>query len=224
MTLITVKNNDSKKLLVILFSLSFLVFLFTSDGHRYALDEALVQEMSYSMATLEIHPSYVQGESKFSFNVPIMNPHNLGPLCSNGILCYSPSIFYSITQVPFISLNHFFQIITFDTITFTTNDFLDPHYVFWRNSEKPDLIFMELFYGPFFSALSVSVFFLICLEYKFTKKTSVILSLLFSFTTMMWAYSNTSLNVVPALFFILLGFLFYKKSQTASQLKFIIFY
>ena len=107
-------------------------------------------------------------------------------------------------------------------MTLTTTDFYDEHYVYWRNSEKPDLVFMELFYGPFLSALSVAIFFLICLEYKFTKQTSVILTIIFSFTTIVWAYSNTSLNVVPALFFILLGFLFYKKSQTNFELKFLL--
>ena len=223
MSLITVKNNNSKKLFVIIFSLSFIVFLFTSDAHRYSLDEAHATDMSYSMATGEIHPLYVQGESKFSFNVPIMNPYNLGLLCTNGITCYPPSVFYTATQVPFIAANHFFQIITHDTVSFTTNDFVDQHYIFWRNSEKPDLVFMELFYGPLFTALSISVFFLICLEYKFTKKTSVILSLLLAFTTMMWAYSNTSINIVPSLFFILLGFLFYKKFQTCFELKFLLF-
>ena len=223
MNLITIKNSDSKKLFIILFSLSFFIFLFTSDAHRYTLDEAVGQEMAYRLTTLEPDPLYVQGESKMFFNIPIMNPQNVGPLCSNGITCYPTSVFYSITQVPLIAANHFFQIITPDTLTFTTNDFADQHYIYWRNSEKTDLVFMELFYGPFFSALSTAIFFLICLEYKFTKKTSVILSLLFSFTTLLWAYSNTSLNVVPTLSFILLGYLFYKKSYANSELKFLIF-
>ena len=223
MNLITIKNHDTKKLSLLIFSLAFIIFLFTSDGHRYTLDEALGQEMTYRMVTLEPDPAYVQGVSKNFFNLPIFNPNNVGPLCSNAITCYPSSIFYSITQVPFVAVNHFFQIITPDTLTLTTDDFIDQHYIFWRNSEKPDLVFMELFYGPFFSALSVAIFFLICLEYKFTKKTCITLSLLFAFTTIIWAYSNTSLNVVPALCFILLGYLFYKKSQTNFELKFLFF-
>jgi hypothetical protein len=220
---ITIKNHDSKKLFIIIFSLSFIIFLFTSDAHRYSLDEAVGQEMAYRLTILEPDSSYIQGESKIFFNIPLMNPHNVGSLCSNGITCYPTSFFYSATQIPFIAANHFFQIITSDTLTFSTNDFSDQHYIYWRNSEKNDLIFMELFYGPFFSALSTAIFFLICLEYKFTKKTSVTLSLLFSFTTILWAYSNTSLNVVPTLSFILLGYLFYKKSFTNHELKFLIF-
>jgi hypothetical protein len=220
---ITIKNHDSKKLFIIFFSLSFIVFLFTSDAHRYSLDEAVGQEMAYRLTILESDLSYIQGESKIFFNIPLMNPQNIGLLCSNGITCYPTSVFYSVTQIPLISINHFFQIITPDTLTFTTTDFTDQHYIYWRNSEKSDLIFMELFYGPFFSALSTAVFFLICLEYKFTKKTSILISLLFSFTTILWAYSNTSLNVVPTLSFILLGYLFYKKSSVNNELKFLIF-
>ena len=222
MSLTTIKNHDAKKLSLLIFSLAFCIFLFTSDGHRVTLDEGVAQDMTYRMVTLEPDPSYVQGVSKKFFNLPLFNPNNIGPLCSNGITCYPSSIFYSITQVPFVATNYFFQIIASDTLTLTTTDFYDEHYVYWRNSEKPDLVFMELFYGPFLSALSVAIFFLICLEYKFTKQTSVILTIIFSFTTIVWAYSNTSLNVVPALFFILLGFLFYKKSQTNFELKFLL--
>ena len=94
MNLITIKNSDSKKLFIILFSLSFFIFLFTSDAHRYTLDEAVGQEMAYRLTTLEPDPLYVQGESKMFFNIPLMNPQNVGPLCSNGITCYPTSVFY----------------------------------------------------------------------------------------------------------------------------------
>jgi len=123
LTLVYKKISDSKKLFIILFSLSFIVFLFTSDAHRFTLDEAMGQEMAYRLVTLEPDPSYVQGVSKmFTFNLPLFNPHNLGPLCSNGLTCYAGSVFYSATQIPLIAANHFFQIITPDTLTFTTND------------------------------------------------------------------------------------------------------
>jgi len=219
---LTIKNHNSKKLLIILFSLTFFVFLFTSDGHRYTIDEHLSQEMAFKMTTLVPDPTYVQGESKNYFHIPLFNPYNVGSLCSNGITCYPISFFYSITEVPFIAINHFFSIITPDTLILDTDDFTDQHYVFWRNSEKADLVFLELFYGPVFTALSISIFFLICLEHKFSKRTSITLSLLLAFSTMMWAYSGTSLNVVSALFFVLLGYFFYKKSQSKHELNFLI--
>jgi hypothetical protein len=219
---LTIKNPNSKKLLIIIFSLTFIVFLFTSDGHRYTIDESLAQDMAFRMTTLVPDPEYVQGESKNYFHIPIFNPDNTGSICSNGITCYPIGFFYSVTEVPFIAINHFFSIITTDTVVFDSYDFTDQHYNFWRNAEKPDLVFLELFYGPFFSALSISVFFLICLEHKFSKRTSIILSLLLSFSTMIWAYSNTSLNVVPTLFFILLGYFFYKKSRVNRESQFLI--
>jgi hypothetical protein len=39
---------------------------------------------------------------------------------------------------------------------------------------------------------------------------------------MIWAYSNTSLNVVPACFFLLLGYLFFKKFYRLNQNKFLL--
>lgn len=219
---LTIKNSNSKKLLIIIFTLTFIVFLFTSDGHRYTIDEHLAQEMASKMVTLDPDPAYVQGYSKYYFHIPIFNPTNSGPFCANGITCYPISLFYSITQVPFIAINHFSSLITPDTLILDSDDFIDQHYMFWRNSENPDLVFMELFYGPIFSALSISIFFLICLEHKFSKRTSIVLTLLLSFSTIIWAYSNTSLNIVPALFFILLGYYFYKKSQFNHELKFLI--
>ena len=82
---------------------------------------------------------------------------------------------------------------------------------------------MELFYGPFFSSLSVAIFFLICIEQKFSRTNSIILTLILAFSTTVWAYSNTSLNLVPGLFFVLLGYLFFKKFQNLGQYRFLIF-
>ena len=75
----------------------------------------------------------------------------------------------------------------------------------------------------FFSALVVGIFFLICLEHKFTRQNSIILSFLLAFSTIIWAYSNTSLNSIPACLFLLLGYLFFKKFFRLHQFKFLIF-
>jgi hypothetical protein len=214
---------DIKKIFFLIFGIVFIVFLFTSDGHRFSMDEFLGQDMALRITTFEPHPDYIDGKSKNFFNLPIMNPNNNGDICSNGITCYPTSVFYSVTEVPFIAINHFFNIITDDTLVLSTSDFTDGHYVFWRNSENPDLIFMELFYGPFFSAFSVGIFFLICLEHKFTRKNSLLLSFLLAFSTILWAYSNTSLNALPAGFFLLLGYLFFKKFFRLNKNKFLLF-
>ena len=223
MTLEFQKNKKTKKIFFLIFGIFFIVFLFTSDGHRYTIDEFQAEQMAFRMVTLEPESAYVEGESKMFFNTPIMNPKKVGPVCSNGITCYPASILHSITEVPFIAFNHYFHIITTDTLVFTIDDFLMPHYIFWRNSENVDLVFMELFYSPFFSAFSAAVFFLICLEHKFSRNNSIILAFLLAFSTMIWAYSNTSLNVVPASSFLLLGYLFYKKFQRLNHYKLLIF-
>jgi len=222
LSLVLKNNNDSKKIFLLLFSIVFIVFLFSSDGHRYTQDEFFAQEMSLRMVTFEPHPDYVQGESKMLFNLPIQNPYNRGQVCSNAITCFPGTLFYSFTQVPFISLNYYFPMITSETVVFSTDDFEDAHYVFWRNSENPNLVFMELVYAPFFLALSVGIFFLICLEHRFTRQNSLILSFLLAFSTIIWAYSNTSLNSVPTLFFLLLAYLFFKKFFRTDKYYFLI--
>ena len=227
MTLVFEKNSDTKKIFFLIFGLVFIIFLFTSDGHRYTMDEDMGAQMALGMTTLEPHPDFVEGgteqESKSFFNMGRMfNPNNAGPVCTNGITCFPVSVFYSATEVPFIALNHYFHIITNDTHVFSIEDFADAHYVFWRNSENPDFVFLELFYAPFFLAFSVGIFFLICLEYKFTRQTSIILSFVLAFSTIIWAYSNTSLNVVPTVLFVLLGYLFFKKFRRLNQNKFLL--
>ena len=227
MTLVFEKKGNTKKIFFLIFGIVFIVFLFTSDGHRYTMDEDHGVQMALGMTTLELHPDFVEGgteqESKNLFNMGrIYNPHNTGPICKSGITCFPVSVFYSATEVPFIALNHYFHIITSDTHVFSIEDFADRHYVFWRNSENPDFVFVELFYAPFFLALSVGIFFLICLEYRFTRQNSIILSFVLAFSTMIWAYSNTSLNVIPTFFFILLGYLFFKKFRRLNQSKFLL--
>jgi len=227
LTLVFEKNSDTKKIFFLIFGLVFIIFLFTSDGHRYTMDEDMGAQMALGMTTLEPHPDFVEGgteqESKSFFNMGRMfNPNNAGPVCTNGITCFPVSVFYSATEVPFIALNHYFHIITNDTHVFSIEDFADAHYVFWRNSENPDFVFLELFYAPFFLAFSVGIFFLICLEYKFTRQTSIILSFVLAFSTVIWAYSNTSLNVVPTVLFVLLGYLFFKKFRRLNQNKFLL--
>ncbi len=227
MTLVFEKNSDTKKIFFLIFGLVFIIFLFTSDGHRYTMDEDMGAQMALGMTTLEPHPDFVEGgteqESKSFFNMGrLFNPNNAGPVCTNGITCFPVSVFYSATEVPFIALNHYFHIITNDTHVFSIEDFADAHYVFWRNSENPDFVFLELFYAPFFLAFSVGIFFLICLEYKFTRQTSIILSFVLAFSTVIWAYSNTSLNVVPTVLFVLLGYLFFKKFRRLNQNKFLL--
>ena len=61
LTLVFEKNSDTKKIFFLIFGIVFIVFLFTSDGHRYTMDEDLGAQMALGMVTLEPHPDYVQG-------------------------------------------------------------------------------------------------------------------------------------------------------------------
>ena len=190
------KNSRiNKKLFLSIFFITFTIFLFTSDGHRYSGDEDWQNLQAIRMVTLEPHELYIDGESRIRFEYPISYPPAWqGTTCYNYILCSPAKIGNSVTQVPFLFINHTFNIISEDTVTWTTDDFSDLHYVFWRNSIESDFTFMELFYGPFYMALSISVFFLICRTFNYQIRTSLILSFLLALTTPLWAYSQTSLS------------------------------
>jgi hypothetical protein len=206
-----VLSGKEKIFFILLCLLSFTVFVLTSDGHRFTFDEDVTQQQSMWISTMTPHPMFVLGESRELFQFPEYFPNNDRPICKIGILCSQVPIGASLTQVPFLILNQNFNFITQNTVEFTTDDFNDAHYVYWRNSLDSDFTFLELFYGPVFMSLSVGVFFLVSRTYSFSTKTSTMLSLLFGFTTSIWAYSQTSLNIVPATFFILLGFYFFRK-------------
>ena len=211
------------KTFFMIFMITFSVFVFTNDAHRYTFDESLAQEQSLRMATNEPHPKYVEDKSRPFFEYPsLYPPHtNFRPICENFILCSHASVVHSFTQVPFIAINELFHIITMENKSLEFTNFSDQSYVLWRNSLDPSFTFMELFYGPFFSALSVSILFLVARTF-YSIKTSIILSFLFAFSTILWAYSQTSLNVVPATFFIILGYYFFRRFQSKYSYKSIV--
>lgn len=211
--------NVDNKVFLLVFFITLTVFVFTNDGHRYTFDEDVAQKQSMNIAIQKPQPGYIEGQSRMLFEYPQYFPHNDRPICKNGILCSQTPIGYGLTEVPFILLNKNLHIINND-IQWTSSDFNDPHYVWWRNTlqQEPDFVFLELFYGPVFSALSVGTFFLLCRAFNFTQKISTALSMLFGFTTTIWAYSETSLNVVPTTFFVLLGILFYRRFQNNQSI------
>ena len=197
-----------------IFFIAFTIFVFSQDGHRYSGDEDWVNLQAIRMVTLEPHELYVDGESRVRFEHPVSYPPAWqGETCFNYILCSPANIGASATQVPFLFTNHVFNIITDNTLILTIDDFNDMHYVFWRNSIDPDFTFNELFYGPFFMALAISTFFLICRTFDYQIRTSLILSFLLALTTPLWAYSQTSLSIVPFVFIILLTFYCFRRYQ-----------
>jgi hypothetical protein len=116
-------------------------------------------------------------------------------------------------------INHQFKIITETNVVWDISEFSDAHYVKFRNDAKPDFIFFELFYGPTIVALCIGVFFLVCRTFNFTKKNSTVLCFILGFTTIMWAYSQTSLNSAPVTLFVLLGFYFLRKSNLSHKTR-----
>ena len=204
-------SKSNKWYFVLIVSLTFLVFLSTSDGHRYSFDEDIVQQQSYWIATLTPDERFTPGESRVFFQFPEYFPNNGNSICLNELLCSTVSIGSSLVQVPFLLINNNFDLITQDTVNFTTEDFGDGHYAYWRNSINSDFTFLELLFGPTLLAFGVGVLFLILRTYGLSFTSSITVSLLFAFSTTVWSYSQTSLNVVPASLFILLGFYFFRK-------------
>ena len=154
--------NINKKLFLVVFCLFFTIYIFSSDGHRSNSDESFLQEQALRIVLQEPDPEFVLGESGNKFKYPEFHyPRGEGPICNYGVLCYPIGIVHSVTAVPFVFINNNLNIITNESVTFSTNDFPDAHYVWWRNSLDPNHTFMELFYAQFFSSLSVATFYLI---------------------------------------------------------------
>ena len=207
--------NQNIKIFLVIAILFFSIYTFTSDGHRATSDEEFVQQQALRIVLQEPDPEFVLGESGNLFKYPeFWYPYNPGGgenKCIYGILCYPAGIPHSVTEVPFIFLNHHFNFITTETVVFTVEDFPDAHYVWWRNSVEPSHTFMELFYGPLFSSLSVATFFLISRAFKYKTTTSLLLAFILGLATIFFSYSQTSFNITPSVFFMLAGFLFFKK-------------
>lgn len=208
-----IKFSTDRKLFLTIFGMMLIIFIFTNNGHRYSFDEDIVQKQTMYIINGEPGKLYVQGNSTTVYEYPLYFPHPHGQACQNAILCSPANVGFSITEVPFILINHNLHLITQETMILGSGDFDDPAYIYWRNSIDPDFTFLQLFYGPIFSALSVGVFFLICRTFDFSYKVSILLSLLLGTSTLLWPYSKTTMNVVPDLFFILLGFWFFRKFQ-----------
>lgn len=207
------RSSDNQKIFLLIFAITFTVFIFTTSAHRYSPDEHTALELTTHLITQQPDPEFVAGQTQMGFHIESSRPWLTGPPCQNLILCYPTSIGHSLTEIPFVFANHHLEIITSDTVVWTDKDFDDPHYVWWRNSLDPDSTFLQLLYGPTLSALSVAVFFLVCRTMDFDRRNSIILTMFYGFTTTIWAYSKTSLNGVPEILFILLSFLLFKKFQ-----------
>ena len=52
------KHKIEKKIILTIFVLSFVIFLFTSDGHRFSLDEDITHQQTIRIVTQEQHPLY----------------------------------------------------------------------------------------------------------------------------------------------------------------------
>ena len=207
--------NQNTKIFLVITILFFSIYTFTSDAHRATSDEDFAQQQALRIVLQEPDPEFVLGESGNLFKYPeFWYPQNPGGgeiKCNYGILCYPVGIIYTTTEVPFIFLNNHLNFITTETVVFTVEDFPDTHYVWWRNSAEPSHTFMELFYGPFFSSLSVATFFLISRAFKYKITTSLLLAFILGLATIFFAYSQTSFNSAPSVFFMLAGFLFFKR-------------
>ena len=66
--------NDDKKLFFLVFVITLSVFLFTTDAHRYTLDEDMAEQQAIRIVTQAPHPLYVQGKSSTFLEYPGIFP------------------------------------------------------------------------------------------------------------------------------------------------------
>ena len=210
-----IKLKTENKFLSLIILLSFVVFLFTSDAHRYTFDEDIVYQQSKRWIFQEHHPLYVEGKTHTLFEYPDTTPSSL---CKTEILCSSGPIGQSALYAIFIFINHNFHLYEDDYIALSLLDFDDYQYVAWRNSLEGNHNFIHLLYGPLFASLSTGFLFKISRNLNYSYKTSIVLALFFAFSTPIWAYSNTGHNVVGSTFFFLLGLFFFFRFKNSKNI------
>jgi len=204
------------KIFLMIFIISFTVFVFTSQGHRYSSDEYFTFNQAYRIATQTEIEGFEPGVTKPTFTIPSAITHSR-PVCYDAILCSSAPIGHSVSYVPFILIQNIIDLIP--EKNFTVNDFDDPHYVSWRNSLSKSETFTFIYFGALVTSLSISILFLIICSYGYSFKTGLTVAFLYGFTTIAWAYSATGMNVSEATMFILLGFLFFRNFKKSYRVR-----
>ena len=61
MNITKTKLSVDFKLSLLLFVITFTIFVFTSDGHRYTIDEDIAQQQTIHLVIQKPDPEYVQG-------------------------------------------------------------------------------------------------------------------------------------------------------------------
>ena len=99
-------KSNTKNFFVI-FSFILIIFVMTSDGHRYSSDEDWAQLQAKRIATLTPHPLWVENETRPLYEHPQTYPPQFqtGAICNNFLLCSPATIGHSLTEVPFLLIN-----------------------------------------------------------------------------------------------------------------------
>ena len=206
-------KNDHKVFFLILI-ISFSIFIFTASAHRFSSDDYLAYSQAERIVNQTPIPNFIPGETR-----PGLQGSDeiqwVYPTCRDPIICSSSPLVYTLTLTPFIQLEQNLNILPENNYTLT--DFDDNHYVWWRNTANTEETFTFLFYGPLITAISTAVVFSICRTYNFNFRTSVTIALLYTFTTIAWAYSSTVMSVVLVSMTILLSFYFYRKFVSTQK-------
>ena len=193
--------SNEKKVCILIFTICFIVFLFTSNAHRYTIDDYLAYSQGERIINQTPLENFVPGQTRPGLDSSIIW---YLPICTDAILCSGIPIGYSISFIPFIFIEQNLNLIP--NYEFTSDDFDDPHYVWWRNSLSSVETFVFLTYGPIFTSISCVLVFLITRTFEVNQKISLFIAFLFGFATLTWAYSSTGLNVVLSTTIILTAF------------------
>ena len=200
--------QKNHKVFLLILAITFSVLIFTSSAHRFTSDDYLAYSQAERIVNQTPIENFVLGETR-----PGLQGSNEiqwdFPACKDPIICSNVPLVYSLSLIPFIQLEQNLNILPEND--YTSTDFDDNHYIWWRNTSSTEETFTFLFYGPLITAISTAILFSICRTYDFSFKTSITVAFLYAFATITWAYSSTAMNVVLVSMTILLSFYFYRK-------------
>ena len=207
-------RQNNHKIFLLILAITFSILIFTSSAHRFTSDDYLAYSQAERIVNQTPIENFVLGETR-----PGLQGSNEiqwdFPTCKDPIICTNVPLVYSLSLIPFIQLEQNLNVLPENN--YTSTDFDDNHYIWWRNTSNTEETFTFLFYGPLITAISTAILFSICRTYDFSFKTSTSIAFLYAFTTIAWAYSSTAMSVVLVSMTILLSFYFYRKFVSTQK-------
>ena len=148
--------QKNHKVFLLVLAITFSILIFTSSAHRFTSDDYLAYSQAERIVNQTPIENFVLGETRPGLQGSSEIQWDF-PACKDPIICSNVPLVYSLSLIPFIQLEQNLNILPEND--YTSTDFDDNHYVWWRNTSSTEETFTFLFYGPLITAISTAILF-----------------------------------------------------------------